>query len=187
MYTFSSYVKTENITSEYERSGAYLMVTYQDGSNSTVTAYPDEFLQGTTEGWTRTSLTFTVPSDAASPVCRMHLVLAAEAYGHAWFDGMQLEEGAIANPYNLVENPSFERYDTVGTPESWALSGRGAGDCVTGARGERGRIVIQDARVTAGGEKHQPGNHGRRDGTGHLYLQRLGEGGLGPRDRGSEP
>lgn len=140
MYTFSSYVKTENITSEYERSGAYLMVTYQDGSNSTVTAYPDEFLQGTTEGWTRTSLTFTVPSDAASPVCRMHLVLAAEAYGHAWFDGMQLEEGAIANPYNLVENPSFERYDTVGTPESWALSGRGAGDCVTGAEAKEGGL-----------------------------------------------
>lgn len=39
------------------------------------------------------------------------------AIGTAYFDGVQLEKGTVANPYNLIENSSFER----GT-DYWSLT-----------------------------------------------------------------
>lgn len=36
--------------------------------------------------------------------------MVRDATGKAWFDGMQLEEGASAGPFNMINNSSFERY-----------------------------------------------------------------------------
>ena len=60
-------------------------------------------------GWERVSISFTMPADH-----RMTFVMGfdGESYGTVWFDDIQLEKGAAANNYNLVED-SAVRYGTA--------------------------------------------------------------------------
>lgn len=102
-YTFSGYAKAKGITSSMK--GAAIFVNYQnkDGSYSTVES---NFLSGTTN-WEKVSLTFTLPVDAASNSVYFRTGIV-DGTGIAYFDCLQVEDGLIANRYNLVENPSFK-------------------------------------------------------------------------------
>lgn len=125
-YTFSAWVKTENIVPRDANVpyGAQLLATYWLPDGSTVDTV-SEALIGTTDpninnGWQRLTVSFSVPSNATSVRCN---IMVRDATGKAWFDGMQLEEGASAGPFNMINNSSFERYSKASNgaylPEDW--------------------------------------------------------------------
>lgn len=101
------------------------MATYWLPDNSTVDTHSDAIL-GTTDssindGWQRLSVTFTVPANATKVNCN---IMIRDASGKAWFDGIQLEEGTSASPFNMVNNSSFELYsqnsDGTYVPQDWS-------------------------------------------------------------------
>lgn len=112
-YTLSGYVKTSNISS-LNSKGASLHVAYQDNTGAWKYAYSD-YISGTND-WERHEVTFTIPADATSGSVYARAGIIEET-GIAYFDALQLEEGKIANRYNIVENPDF-KYGTD-TPTYW--------------------------------------------------------------------
>ncbi|MCI6929584.1 MAG: DNRLRE domain-containing protein, partial [Ruminococcus sp.] len=77
------------------------------------------------------AVTFTLPSDAT----RMNInIMSRDATGEAWFDGMQLEEGTSASPFNMINNSSFERYSQASNgaylPQDWSGHLFDSGDSV---------------------------------------------------------
>lgn len=138
-YTFSAWVKTDNVTPLSDANfGAELMATYWLPDNSTMDFHSESII-GTTDrsinnGWQRISVTFAVPSNATQLKCN---IMLRDSTGKAWFDGMQLEEGTSANPFNLVNNASFENYTQQSNgaymPDGWAGYQLDAGDTVNNA------------------------------------------------------
>ncbi|WP_346877809.1 DUF6531 domain-containing protein, partial [Clostridium sp. UBA5712] len=102
-YTFSGYVSTNGV-SNTNKKGAALFVNYTDNTGNYVTK-DSKYISGTT-GWDRESITFTLPSDATSNLVYIRCGLIEES-GTAYFDNLQVEDGEVANRYNLVENPNF--------------------------------------------------------------------------------
>ena len=118
--------------------GAQLFTTYWKSDGTAVDSVSD-VLTGTTDstindGWQRLSVTFTVPSGATKVNCN---IMVRDATGEAWFDGMQLEEGTSASPFNMINNSSFERYSkaTSGAflPQDWSGYLTDSGDSVDNA------------------------------------------------------
>ncbi len=122
-YTLSGYLKTLNVSDA--AGGAVLMAAYQDDT-STVIQKTSAPVRGTND-WHRFELTFTLPENASSTNVTIRAALT-EATGTAYFDCLQLEEGPIANRYNLVENPDF-RYGGS-TPDYWTRQGTLTGEDV---------------------------------------------------------
>jgi RHS repeat-associated protein len=113
-YTFSAYVKTNGI-SNTSGQGAALFINYQDSTGY----YPtieSRFISGTNT-WQRVEVKFTLPADSVSNTVYARAGIIGET-GSAYFDCLQLEDGNIANRYNLVENPSLS-YGSP-TPEFWS-------------------------------------------------------------------
>lgn len=121
-YTFSGYVKIDGIPDEVGK-GAGLFVTYEDrnGNNS---HHVSELTTGT-KGWERHEVSFTLPEDAATNKVYARAAMI-EQTGTAYFDALQMEEGHIANRYNLLENADF-RYGS-GTPTYWAKNSQSDGN-----------------------------------------------------------
>ncbi|KOA20845.1 tRNA nuclease WapA precursor [Clostridium homopropionicum DSM 5847] len=113
-YTLSAYIKTENVSKD-NKKGAAVFISYQDSSGNTQTVYSD-YVSGTNE-WEREEVTFTLPSNAASDVVEANVGIANES-GAAYFDAIQLEDGALANRYNMLENPNF--IYGLATPDFWS-------------------------------------------------------------------
>lgn len=99
-YVLSAYIKTLGITNQMGK-GATLFVNYQDSTGNWVTVDSD-YITGTND-WARYELKFTVPSNAASTIVYVRVGIVQEI-GTAYIDCLQLEEGSIANRYNLMEN-----------------------------------------------------------------------------------
>lgn len=99
-YVFSGYIKTQNITN-LNGKGAALVISYQNNTGAWQNIQ-GQYIQGTTD-WERYELKFTLPSDSASNSVYARVAIIEET-GTAYFDCLQLEEGSIANRYNLVEN-----------------------------------------------------------------------------------
>lgn len=102
-YTLSGYIKTENI-SNLKNGGAAIFLTYQD-SNGTWQQVTTNKIVGSND-WARYEATFTIPSNAPSGDVNLKAGIIEET-GIAYFDAFQIEEGTVANRYNLVENPNF--------------------------------------------------------------------------------
>ena len=139
-YTYSAWVKTKNIVPRDTAKpfGAQLFATYWKSDGTAVDSFSD-VLTGTTDstindGWQRLSVTFTVPSGATSVRCNL---IIRDATGEAWFDGMQLEEGTSASPFNMINNSSFERYSQASNgaylPQDWSGYLTDSGDSVDNA------------------------------------------------------
>ena len=109
-YTLSAYIKTTGFSTLTEgKYGAGLVVYcyYEDGTSE---AFYSDYISKTTDtninnGWRRETVTFKVPTTATQTSINM---LLRDATGYAYFDAVQLEEGNVANKYNLLENGSFE-------------------------------------------------------------------------------
>lgn len=139
-YTYSAWVKTKNIVPRDTAKpfGAQLFTTYWKSDGTAVDSVSD-VLTGTTDstindGWQRLSVTFTVPSGATKVNCN---IMVRDATGEAWFDGMQLEEGTSASPFNMINNSSFERYSQASNgaylPQDWSGYLIDSGDSVNNA------------------------------------------------------
>ncbi|MEE0966033.1 MAG: DNRLRE domain-containing protein [Bacilli bacterium] len=126
-YTVSAYIKTKDIN-KVEGGGGYgaALLVYINAPSMPTSEDPEaadyisEYITGTTDekvndGWRRVSITFTTPSDVS--YIRINGIIRG-ATGTAYFDALQLEEGNVSNPYNMVENGSFERTSSS-FPASW--------------------------------------------------------------------
>lgn len=140
IYTFSAWVKTSGVVSTSNKNyGAELMATYWN-PDGTTKDFHSESIVGTTDtainnGWQRLSVTFSVPSGATQIRCN---IMLRESTGTAYFDGMQLEKGAVASNFNMLNNSSFEKYSLDSTtgaywPEDWSGYLTGTGDSVDNA------------------------------------------------------
>ena len=112
-YTLSAYVKTTDVSNTAGK-GAGLYISYLNSAGETVTV-ESQYLNGANE-WERLEKNFTLPQDASSAEVTIGGTLNGET-GTAYFDCFQLEDGKVANSYNLVENANFT-YGTS-TPEAW--------------------------------------------------------------------
>ncbi len=105
-YTFSAYIKTDNLTSLYDPYGACLSIAFYSSTDFNMSAS----LYGLSEGilgtndWQRIKVTATAPSNA-EVACLQYGIM--ESSGVAWFDCLQLEVGNTMNDYNMLENSSF--------------------------------------------------------------------------------
>ena len=117
-YTLSGYVLTQNISGSSANSGAFICADCFKSDGSSTTLHSDYVLGNTNSsvdnGWQRVSLTFTVPQNTTKT--RINLALRA-ATGTVCFDGIQLEEYAVANNVNLLENAGFENDSASWTGE----------------------------------------------------------------------
>ncbi|WP_341442921.1 carbohydrate binding domain-containing protein, partial [Oxobacter pfennigii] len=107
-YTLSGYIKTKNVKNENGR-GALIYANYQYSASSWPN-HDSAYLNGT-QDWQRVEVTFMVPPESLSDTVYIGAGIYGET-GTAYFDNLQLEEGAIANRYNLIENPSLEDGNT---------------------------------------------------------------------------
>jgi len=101
-YTLSAYVKASNIVTA-KTKGAGIRIL-QDN-----VLIADTYITGTTDstidkGWERLSITFTCTKNGANITALGGIF---EATGTAWFDAFQLEGGAVANKFNLINNAGF--------------------------------------------------------------------------------
>ena len=105
-YTFSGYLKTENVQSESLGAGLEIVVS---GGDETKFYYSD-FLTGTTDpeidnGFQHASVSVTL--EEGEYIARVTAGLY-NASGTVYVDSLQLEEGNTANQINLIDNSSFE-------------------------------------------------------------------------------
>ena len=106
-YTASVYAKVTSIVTG-NNGGVFLQAKTEVGD--TENKYASEYITAKTEtgindGWQKLSVTFTVPTG----VTRCYVAFGFDsAKGTAYFDGVQLEKGDVANDYNLIENAGFE-------------------------------------------------------------------------------
>lgn len=64
--------------------------------------------------WTRVSATFTAVNET------VELFFVAMGTGTLWVDAAQLEEGAVPNRYNLLQNSDFS-LNSTGDPLFWQM------------------------------------------------------------------
>ena len=147
-YTFSAYVKTDNVRIAPGNYGAMLNVFFlsdRDSSNH-VSAHTSEYLVGT-QDWQRIKVTATAPENATA--VRVCCGLWG-ATGTAWFDCMQLEVGRTMNDYNMLTNSSFS-----GT-SGWTGQNLATGDGIDSANdryvisGEYGKMRSAEQTVQIG-------------------------------------
>lgn len=146
-YTYSGYVKTSNVSDS--ALGALLQVTYYDSAGTGIAARTT-CLKGT-NGWDRYSTTFTIPADSSTTTAYA-FALVWNSTGTAWFDCLQLEEGPIANRYNIVNNADFH-YVTSNLPDDWTRSATcGAADIIQTSADSTNPITNDDTRFRIFGD-----------------------------------
>ena len=122
-YTFSAYVKTENLSQIYEGShdGAFLRLYTQD-SDTPTNAYSEHITEDTDtafdNGWKRLTATITLPEDCTT--VRAYIQLR-NMTGTVYADGVQFEKDKYAHPVNLLENSGFDKASS-GLPTSWTAT-----------------------------------------------------------------
>ena len=116
--------------------------TYTNASGAIQYAHQPSLKSQLTTEYTRLSQTFTVPADAGSD--QITIILYAGAgngeYFSAWFDCVQLEEGPVANRYNLLQNGDFSA-NSGAHPADWSKNSSNDGSDIvyafcTGAKPE---------------------------------------------------
>ena len=122
-YTASAYIKTSGITKSSVAAssrgyGAALLVRVftPDGNTRIYTENLQKTDPNVNNGWERTFVNFTVPSDATKVTLWL---LVRNGTGTAYFDAVQLEEGSTPGQYNMLENNAFQYVDSNSMPESW--------------------------------------------------------------------
>ncbi|MBQ6559120.1 MAG: carbohydrate binding domain-containing protein, partial [Clostridia bacterium] len=122
VYTISAYVKVTSITlSNSSLSGAIVYFGYHTADGwKLVRSKP---IQSVTDGWVRISATMTVPSNWDSTYRIIAKAGIDQAIGTAYFDNVQVEEGSVANNYNLLDNGYFRDAAGTATPFAWTGAG----------------------------------------------------------------
>lgn len=144
-YTVSGFIKTSNVSGPF---GAYIRALYYNASGSE-TWIDSPVLVGTND-WERYSVTFTVPADASTANAQIYLLLKGST-GTVWFDAVQLEEGSVANRYNLVENADFSSY-SGNTPTFWTRGNLTTSDTIDTSADNANPVYMSDARFKINGD-----------------------------------
>lgn len=93
-YTFSAYIKNSNklrIALSYKDSNNVTMITYSKSIEPS-----DEFV--------RSDVSIYYPDTA---IGNLNIIISLDEIGTTYIDDIQLEEGEVANNYNLLENSDF--------------------------------------------------------------------------------
>ena len=109
-YTFSAQAKNNNIGNG--TGSAFILIFYYNSAGISVQKRMD--IPKNALGWNKYSTTIDYPSNATSQL--YVLTGISNNTGTTYFDQLQLEEGEIANPYNYIENSSFNEGITSWTP-----------------------------------------------------------------------
>lgn len=127
-YTFSAYVKTQNVVPGRSTGSGTLLYVVEDGQpiRTCPTLYTGTTDTSIDNGWRRLSLTFTTDKTSTFQF-RLSL---CKATGTVWYDCAQLETGDCANEYNLVQDSSFE-LSSSDSLYSWIPLNTESGDCIT--------------------------------------------------------
>ena len=135
MLTFSAYVNYESYT-PYSSCGFRLNIRYKNAGGSWVSNYSQPMPAAT--GWHRVSWTVSVPEDASSDSIHAAIVFYFQT-GSCYVDAAQLEEGAVSNRYNLLQNGHMKDAIDTAVPSSWSGSSLGSYDkTVSGGHSDRG-------------------------------------------------
>ena len=118
-YTLSTKVKTVDLTSN---EGGQLFAYYFN-ENGELIRPKSEYIQNT-NGWDDYTFTFEYPTNASSELYVCVGLMGCK--GTIYFDNVQLEEGEIANQYNMIENSAFEypgnnakSWNTINATSMW--------------------------------------------------------------------
>ena len=101
-YTLSGYIKNTNMNATGD-NGSFIMISYKNTIGNTV--YEKSEKKSKVNDWEKVQLTFEYPSNAQGDF-KVYVGIQ-NAVGTAYFDAIQLEEGEVANLFNLVENSNF--------------------------------------------------------------------------------
>jgi len=124
-YTLSGYFLAD-YTDGYDQ-GAHLFIKYENTDGTWSYKYSSYVPESTS--WQRFSMTLYLGSGQTG---NLYAGAQLEGMGTVYVDNMQLEAGACANPYNIVQNADFAEGST--TPTFWTLSGETeTGDGITTA------------------------------------------------------
>lgn len=114
-YTLSGYIKVNDVVpASLKLGGASLFISYKDEKGADKLVRTKYVIDN--KNWDRYELSFTLPENT-SPISVVAGASIQGATGTAYFDCLQLEEGSIANKYNLVENADFNYGDSL--PNYW--------------------------------------------------------------------
>lgn len=128
VYTLSGYMKLKDFykTLSYNGCGIYYGVKFPNSSVYGESA--SKLITNTspiTTDWEYFSFTFTTPSDVETMIIRVSSILCK---GDMYFDCLQLEKGATANNYNLLEDSRFHYGSLLMKPTKWSYYNLGGMD-----------------------------------------------------------
>ena len=103
-YTISGYLKTDKL-----EGNLGLAVRRADGETWKTETVGDTTDVQMNNGWQRVQTAFTLEEDAEVEI----RIEVTGISGNAWADCLQLEEGILANPYNILEDGSFELTEDI--------------------------------------------------------------------------
>ena len=123
-YTASVYVKIDSCAAA-SNGGVFLQARCESSNTSLSKSNYSEYLTAKTDtninnGWQKLSVTFTVPTGVTKCYVAFGFI---NATGTAYFDGVQVEKGTVANDFNLIENSGFEHGDKIWTHPSSSSDG----------------------------------------------------------------
>lgn len=98
-YTFSAYIKTE-----FYYTTVKLQMVYDSKEERPIIECSDAIISN--DDFKRVDVTIFYPEDALG---ELELDICMDGTGICYIDDMQLEEGEIANNYNLIENSDFSK------------------------------------------------------------------------------
>lgn len=111
IYTLSVQAKNENMLNG--SGGGTLLLYYIKSSGEVVNKLYE--IDNELLGWNKHTLSIEYPNEANSPL--YVVVSLMNNSGTIYFDEVQLEEGTIANDYNMIENSTFDYYGN--NTKSW--------------------------------------------------------------------
>ncbi|HEY9062031.1 MAG TPA: DNRLRE domain-containing protein [Pseudobacteroides sp.] len=112
-YTLSGFIKSDGVSKQSSTGGACISVQYTDNSNNLVTL-DSQYINGTND-WQRVDKVFDTPiQTGSSDSITVYVIMSIlNETGTAYFDNLQIEDGAALNSYNCIENPDMTYTDTV--------------------------------------------------------------------------
>ena len=123
MYNVSWYVKTQNAGAA--NGGATVNIDWYDVNHSYISTFVGVDATIGTIDWIRRGARVDAPGGAAYA----KLTLTLNDAGTAWFDDIQMEEGAAINQYNFISNSGFESEEDGQTgPDFWYTGALGSND-----------------------------------------------------------
>ena len=144
-YTLSGYVYFSNYNPT-STVGFKLGFSYLNTSNSWQNIYGP--IAPAQNGWTRFSMTYTVPTSIGQEKLRVFFLMGGT--GTCYLDSVQLVEGSVSESYNMLENGHFSDATGTTSPSKWTVISSGTGDGVTTGRGGNGYGLNGEALVEKG-------------------------------------